>query len=323
MNKKTNIGIVGCGGFASNTHYPLWSIMEDVCIQAVCDLIPEKTADKAKQYGIPRQYSNAVEMMDKEEGLDAVILVLPPEPVFDMAMYAFKKHLSVFSEKPAGMNPEQARKLAYAAEDNGCHSQVGLNRRFCPVVRVAKERVLKVGTPQSCGAIYNKFEFTPPGWNAGDYLLIDGLHALDCLFYLADSFPKKVYPYSHRAKTGFLSRYSVMIEFENGCVGTYMGNYHAGVRREMFEIHGEGVSAYIKSPDMAEIYFKNSTFVHPEAEIIKDIDLVNTTNRNISYGYLQEFQHFVDVIQKKREPEITMREIIPVMDLVDIIRKAE
>jgi len=323
MNKKTNIGIVGCGGFASNTHYPLWSTMGDVCIQAVCDLIPEKTADKAKQYGIPRQYSNAFEMMDKEEGLDAVILVLPPEPVFDMAMYAFKKHLSVFSEKPAGMNPEQARKLAYAAEDNGCHSQVGLNRRFCPVVRAAKERILKVGTPQSCGAIYNKFEFTPPGWNAGDYLLVDGLHALDCLFYLADNFPKKVYPYSHRAKTGFLSRYSVMIEFENGCVGTYMGNYHAGVRREMFEIHGEGISAYIKSPDMAEIYVENKTFVHPEAEIIKDIDLVNTTNRNISYGYIQEFRHFVDVIQKKREPEITLREIIPVMDLVDIIRKAE
>ena len=321
MDKKISLGIVGCGNFASNTHYPLWAGMEDVSLDAVCDLIPERTRAKSEQYNILRQYSNAIEMLEKES-LDAVAIVLPPEPVFEIAMHAFKKGISVFSEKPAGMNPEQARKLAYAAEDGGCHSQVGLNRRFCPVVRAAKERVLEIGTPQSCGAIYNKFEFTPPGWNSGDYLLVDGIHAIDCLFYLADSFPKKAYPYSHRAKTGFLSRYSVMVEFENGCVGTYMGNYHSGVRREMFEIHGEGISAYIKSPDMAEIYVKNSVFAHPEAETLTDFGMVGTTDRNISYGYIQEFRHFVEVVQKKRKPEITMREIIPVMDLVDVIRKA-
>jgi len=321
MDKKLNIGIVGCGGFASNTHYPLWSQMEDVSIEAVCDFIPEKTQEKAAKYNIPRQYSSAMEMMDREN-LDAVVVILPPEPVFDIATYAFKKHISVFAEKPAGMNPEQARKLAYAAEENGCHSQVGLNRRFCPVVRAAKEHVLEKGMPQSCGAIYNKFEFTPPGWNSGDYLLVDGIHALDCLFYLADSLPRKVYPYSHRAKTGFLSRYSVLIEFENGCVGTYMGNYHSGVRREMFEVHGEGVSAYVRSPDMTELYTENKGFAKPEAKIVTDMDMVGTTNRNISYGYIQELRHFVEVIQGKCRPEVTMRDIIPVMDLVDVIRKA-
>jgi len=297
--------------------------MDDVSIQAVCDSRPEETEKKASQYNIPRQYTDAKAMMDTEEGLDAVVLILPPKPVFDLAMYAFKRRINVFTEKPAGMNPEQARKLAYAAEENGCHSQVGLNRRFCPVVRVAKERILKVGAPQSCAAVYNKFSFNPPPWDAGDNLLVDGLHALDCLFYLADSFPKKVYPYSHKAKDGLLSRYSAMIEFENGCIGTYMGNYHAGVRREAFEVHGDGVSAYIKSPDMVEIYVENNVFVNPEAEIITDVDMVGTTDRNISYGYLQSFQHFVDVIKGKRKPEVTLREIIPVMDLVDTIRKAD
>jgi predicted dehydrogenase len=322
MSEKTRIGIVGCGNFASRTHWPLWSSMNDVSIEAVCDLLPDRTQDKAEQYKVPRQYDNAVLMIDQEE-LDAVILILPPEPVFDIAMHAFKRRISVFSEKPAGMNSEQARKLAYAAEDNGCHSQVGLNRRFCPVVKAAKERILQVGIPQSCGAIYNKFEFTPPGWNAGDYLLVDGIHAVDCLFYLANSFPKKIYPYSHRAKSGFLSRYSVMIEFENGCIGTYMGNYHSGVRREAFEVHGKGISAYINSPDKAEIFVENKVFVQPQGEIITDVDMVGTTDRNISYGYIQEFRHFVEVVQGRREPEITMREIIPVMDLVDTIRKAD
>jgi len=263
-----------------------------------------------------------MEMIDKES-LDAIIIVLPPKPVFDIAAYAFKKKIHVFTEKPGVMDAEYARKLCYIAEENGCHSQVGLNRRFCPVVRESRERILKTGAPQSCAAIYNKCDLGTPNWESGDWLLIDGLHALDCLFFLADSVPKKVYPHTFKAKNGFLSRYSVQIEFENGCVGTYMGNYHAGVRRERFEVHGEGISAYIASPDNAEIYINNKGFAAPVPdEVLTDKDLVNTTDRNISYGYIQEFQHFIDVIQKKRKPEVTLREFLPVIDLVDAIRKA-
>ena len=320
---KTKVGIIGTGKFASKTHYPICSMMEDVTIAAVCDLQPERTKAKAEQYNIPKQYQDAFEMINNEE-LDAVIIVLPPGPVFDIAMHAFKKRLNVFCEKPAGINPEQARKLAYAAEDNGCHSQVGLNRRFCPVVREARKRILKTGSPQSCAAIFNKFSLGTPDWESGDWLLIDGLHALDCLFFLADSFPLKVYPYSHRAANGYLSRYSVQIEFENECIGTYMGNYHAGVRWERFEVHGEGVSAYITAPESAEIFLQNRSGAVPRPtpdEILKNIDLVGSTDNLISYGYKQELQHFFDVVQKKRKPEITLREIIPVMDLVDTIRK--
>jgi len=47
---KTKIGFVGAGGFASKTHYPVWSIMNDVELVAVCDLISEKTQAKADQY---------------------------------------------------------------------------------------------------------------------------------------------------------------------------------------------------------------------------------------------------------------------------------
>jgi predicted dehydrogenase len=319
---KTKIGIIGTGSFATASHYPVWSVMDDVAIEAVCDLVPEKTEEKARQYNIPHQYNNAFEMIDKAD-LDAIAIILPPKPVFDIAICAFEKGLHTFIEKPPGMDSEQTRKLAAAAEKNGCHSQAGLNRRFSPVIREARERILKTGAPQSCAAIYNKFNPGPPAWDSGDWLLIDGLHALDCLFILADSLPKKVFPYTHRAADGFLSRYSAQIEFENGCVGTYMGNYNSGVRRERFEVHGDGVSAYIAAPDRAEIYVQNKGFAAPIAdEVLTDQSLTGTVDRNITYGYLQEYRHFIDVIQKKRKPEVTLREMIPVMELVDTIRKA-
>jgi predicted dehydrogenase len=303
-------------------HYPTWSEFKDVDIVAVCDLDAEKLAKKAAEYGIPNQFLDAKNMMDSIE-LDALVVVLPPKPVFEISEYAFKKGIRVFTEKTPGMMPEETRKLVYAAEENNCHSQAGLNRRFTPVVREAKKRVLSRGTPASCSASYNKFEFTPPGRESGDYLIVDGIHAIDTLFYLADSLPKRIHPYSHRANTGYLSRYSVMVEFQNGCVGTYMGNYNSGVRHESFEIHGDGISFYINSPDKSNIFVENSVFVHPVGEVVTDVELTGSADRRISYGYVDEMRHFVDVILKKREPEVTLRDTIPVMDLLDAVRKAE
>lgn len=46
-------------------------------------------------------------------------------------------------EKSPGTKLEETEKLAQTAKDKGCKTMVGFNRRFCPLVRKAKEMVEK------------------------------------------------------------------------------------------------------------------------------------------------------------------------------------
>ena len=49
---KLQIGLVGCGGIANNKHLPALSKMKELCeIIGFCDIIEERAAKAAKEYG--------------------------------------------------------------------------------------------------------------------------------------------------------------------------------------------------------------------------------------------------------------------------------
>ena len=320
MEKKLKLGIIGAGEFAAGTHYPIWSSFDDVDLLAVCDLDEARRNEQGDKYKIPHRFDSAEKMLDSVD-LDGVVICVRPKSLFSLAMPILCRKKHVFMEKPPGMTALEAQEMALAAQAHNCHAQAGFNRRFSHVLRYARDKVLERGTPASCHASYNKYCFGEPLFNTGDNLLSDGIHAIDTLVYLSNSVPVKVYPYSHKGADGFPSRYAAMIEFENGCVGTYTGNYHAGVRHESFEIHSDGVSGYISAPDKAEIFVENSEFVRPRGEIVTDMSLAGTEDRLISYGYNAAMRHFVDVALGKRTAEVTLKEAVAVMEVVEAIQK--
>jgi predicted dehydrogenase len=312
---KVKVGVIGAGRLANKMHYPTLHEMPDVVLTAVCDLDERKREETAALYDIPHRFGDVREMFEGVD-LDAVYIVTPPQSVFPLATEAFSRGKHVFMEKPPGMNAEETRRMAELAEANGCHSQVGFNRRFCPVLRAGREEALKRGAIESCAAAYNKnSKGKAPEWNSGDWLLIDGLHAIDTLIYLAASPVKKVTPFSHRGPGGHLIRYAALMEFANGCVGTYTGNYNGGARWERFEVHAPGISSYIAAPGKTEVY------TGPKPVAFTDMELTGSRDPRISYGYVQESQHFVDVILGRREPEVTLRDAVGVMEIVEQIRK--
>lgn len=63
---KIKVGIIGCGFVASKWHIPgFLRLKSNTIIQAVCDLDPSLATSVAKQFNLPKSYSNVSEMLQK------------------------------------------------------------------------------------------------------------------------------------------------------------------------------------------------------------------------------------------------------------------
>ena len=315
------VGFVGAGNIARAVHYPSLAALPDVALVAACDLDQAKVDEVADKFDIPERFTDFDTMLATAD-MDAVYIVTPPKAVFPLAMAALEEGKHVFMEKPPGMTPEETEKMAEVAAANRCHTMVGFNRRFTPVLRAARDDVLTRGPVTSCAASYNKWQAgKTPAYGTDDWLLTDGLHALDTLRWLAASPLATVTSRAQRGGGGHFLRYAALLEFENGCLATYSGNYHCGARWERFEIHGDGVSAYVAAPDRAEVYVEDGYWATPTPQkVIEGKSLAGTDERRVTYGYEAEARHFMDVIRGERQPEGTLGDAAETMRLVfDII----
>ena len=65
--EKVRIGILGLGAISGIYLKNLTGLFKEVEVIGVYDLIPEKTAQAQKEYGIPKAYTSMEEMLQDEE----------------------------------------------------------------------------------------------------------------------------------------------------------------------------------------------------------------------------------------------------------------
>lgn len=110
--EKINIGIVGaCGRGAS--FKAACDALENVRIQAVCDINDRELDRAAVRLGALEKYADYPTMLDKSE-LHAVIIATPMPLHAPQAMAALDRGLHVLSEVPAGVSMEECRALVLA-----------------------------------------------------------------------------------------------------------------------------------------------------------------------------------------------------------------
>lgn len=316
---KVRVAFIGAGQFANVFHYPTLSVMDDVRLQAICDLRPELLHATADKYGIESRYTDYRMMLDRED-LDAVYVVMKPQGLMPIVLDVLEAGLHAFTEKPLGMSTVEARRMAEAAEDRGLHTQVGTNRRFSPVLRAARERVLAEGPISSVSGTFHKdmkgeqFEM--------EVLHSDGLHVLDAMRFLAGDV-EAVHGFADRwyGKSGWEHSHNVyhaLIRFRSGAAGTYSANRQSGVRRERFEIHGRNIAAYVAPPDKADVYRSGS----PEPEVLVGSRLAGSDDVLRTYGYFDENRDFIEAIKNDRRPQCSFQENLKTMELCDAVVSA-
>lgn len=142
QERKARLAFIGAGAFATSAIYPQIPRIPRIDLVAVCDLVREKAARNARDYGARHVYTDLNKMLDEQE-LDGVFVIGPAPLQYELAPAVLRRGIPVYVEKPSANTSEEAKKLAELADENGTWGQCGFMKRFAHVYRMAKDIIAR------------------------------------------------------------------------------------------------------------------------------------------------------------------------------------
>ena len=131
MDKKFNVGIIGCGNISS--------VYLDVCkrfnfinIIACSDMIKERAISKAEEHNIPNACS--IDEILRSDNIELVLNLTTPQAHTEVSTAILEGGKHLYSEKPLSLKPDQAKKLFCISEKKkmkiGCAPDTFLGAGF-------------------------------------------------------------------------------------------------------------------------------------------------------------------------------------------------
>src|SRR5437868_12696446 len=135
---KLNIGCIGIGGQGGGVTRDLASLT-NVNIAALCDVDETYAARAIKAYPGRPFYKDYRLMLEKEKGLDAVMIATPDHWHAPIAIAAMRLGKHVYCEKPLAHTIEEARLMGKVAAEMKVVTQMGNNGHGGEGLRQTKE----------------------------------------------------------------------------------------------------------------------------------------------------------------------------------------
>lgn len=136
--QKLKVGIIGCGLISKLRHIPAYKRLKDFEVQAVCDLNEELAKETAKEFKVPKFYTDTSKMF-AEEDLDIVDICVPPQIHAPIAIDAMKSGSHVIMEKPMATKASDCEEMIKVSKKNNVKLSVVHNDIFHPPFIKAKE----------------------------------------------------------------------------------------------------------------------------------------------------------------------------------------
>ncbi len=313
-----NVGFIGAGQRATGAHYPAIAGLKDATIAAVCDLDEGRLKAAGERFGIERRYTDYHRMLS-EADLDLIYVIMPPQGLAPIVIDCLDAGKHVAMEKPPGMNAADTEAMIAAAERNRRWGMVAFQYRFTPIVEEVRRMVLERGPITMClGEFHQNYLDQPePEWGIS-VLLENTVHVVDFVSYMCGGEAVEIHALQDRFFTQWTSSKSChngLVRFNTGAVGIISGNKSGGARYLRMEVHGRGISAYLRVPEVAEIWRDNQ----PEPLILRGADLVGADDKTLYEGSLATDRHFVECVRTGREPRTSLQRVVNTMRLVDAL----
>lgn len=197
---KLRVGIIGCGGIASNKHMPSIQKAGLAEMVAFCDIIEERAQKAAEKFGddTSKVYTDYKELL--KEDLDAVYVCTPNRSHAMITVDALHAGKHVMCEKPMALNYKEACQMMDAAKETGKILTIGYQNRYradsqylkkeCADgvlgdIYYAKAKALRRRAVPTWGVFLNEFE------QGGGPLIDIGTHALDLTLWMMDNYKPK------------------------------------------------------------------------------------------------------------------------------------
>lgn len=321
VKKTVKVAMIGAGGRATSVHYPSLRDMKDVSLVGVSELNEARMQKVADQFGIKGCYTNYVEMIEKEKP-DAVYAIMPPHHLYDVAATVIQMGCHLFIEKPPAVTTEQARQLAILACKHKVLTGVTFQRRFAPVIRTGKALCEAKGPVHSAVATFYKCAVGGAPYYRGaiDILTCDAIHAVDTLRYLCGGEVVSVASDVRRLGAEHCNVHLALVRFSSGATGVLLTNWMTGRRLFTVEIHSPGISVFGDPEEGGNVFADGK--VEP-AQVLNPAQLSGSSEDYIAYGTYAINRHFMDCVQKGKQPETNFDDAVKTMELVDAIYRGQ
>ena len=132
---KLTVAGIGVGGMGAGNLREL----ESENIAALCDVDLNYAAGTVKRYPGAKVYTDYRVMLEKEKGIDAVVIATPDHTHAVITMAAIEAGKHVYTQKPLTHDVWEARQLALAAKRSKVTTQMGIQGHSAEGIRLVVE----------------------------------------------------------------------------------------------------------------------------------------------------------------------------------------
>ncbi|MBQ3669243.1 MAG: Gfo/Idh/MocA family oxidoreductase [Clostridia bacterium] len=188
---KIKVAIIGAGNIARSCHMPAYNKRDDVEVTAVADINFERAKAFAADFGIPKAFASAEELLSNAE-CDYVDICVWNGSHAPCAIAAARHGKGILCEKPMAASLEDALEMQREIEKADVPFMLAVCTRYSPQVQLLKQMITegKLGDIYFAKTAYTRRRGTPRGWftdtkKSGGGPVIDlGVHCIDRTWYL-------------------------------------------------------------------------------------------------------------------------------------------
>lgn len=140
VEKIIKWGFIGCGEVTKYKSGPAFQQIEGSEVVAVMSRDFSKAKAYAKEYGIPKWYDDAMDLINDSD-VNAIYIATPPSSHATYAIMALKAHKPVYIEKPMAISYEECCRIIRISEEEKTPCFVAYYRRYLPYFQKVKELI--------------------------------------------------------------------------------------------------------------------------------------------------------------------------------------
>ena len=341
MSEKIKIGIIGTGGISAE-HMKAYTQNPNVELYAFCDIIEDRAAEKAREYGVERVFTDYNEMLKLTE-IDAVSICTWNAAHAPCTIAALNAGKHVLCEKPTAMSTAEAVSMKEAADKSGKLLMIGFVRRCGNDCEILKEFIEKdfLGEIYYAKATYLRKLGNPGGWfgdkslSGGGPLIDLGVHVIDLVKYLIGN-PKpisvygaafakldarnnvkgkKIYKSAHSTEDDICNvedLAAAMIRFDNGTVLSVETSFSLHTDTDEGKIELFGTKGGAKLLPELKLYTEMNNYM-------TDINIDADTALDFAGLFKNEIDHFVSCIRNNTPCISTAQDGVDIMKILDAV----
>jgi predicted dehydrogenase len=323
LSEIVRFGFIGCGYVA--TYYAnAIKKMENAKIVAVSDIVEERAKAFRESSGAERHYLDNQRLVEDED-VDAVYIAIPHNMLKEESIRALKAGKHVLVEKPMAFNHFEAKEMINTAKKYGVKLMVDYNYRYKPVNRLMKDLLKKktIGETSLIRACMEIGAYAPhvprpwlynPKYNRGMVHYV-GCHLIDKVIWFADSDPTRVYGEVEMDPEHKTSNTEIFtIRFKNGVLASICTL--EGKTSTVHYVRASSPLGYVASyekmgniTNVVKVYSRKiEEYSNPTTLEMPNIDTASPV-----------INEFIDSIMEDREPTISGKDGLKVIEVIDAI----